>query len=288
MSDCTLIIRTTGRRPVLLKQAIQSAIGQNCGKLQIVVVEDGGEASRELVQSLAAPADSSLLYLPVPPVGRSAVANAGLTATKGRFVGFLDDDDVLLPLHCQALLSVLQKHSEAPAAFASWYEVGRDAEIPDMFPDMFLPSPRWRRVTAPAFSRPALLLANQFPIQAVMFRREAALKAGDFDGSLPALEDWDLWLRLSRQGEFRRTESFTSVCRVAADRDEQAERLQMHAAAWRSLMAKHEGTDFHIRGGEIPTFLDYLREKPERHIAFRDLLGAVWRIARRKIYRDGH
>ncbi len=242
--------------------------------MQIVVVEDGGRAAESLVKGLAGEAAQNLVYLSIPAAGRSQAANAGLAAATGDFIGFLDDDDMLLPGHCQALAGALMAAPDAPAAFAGWYEVGRDAEFSDV------PSAAaqdWRPGSRRPFSRPALLLANLFPIQAVLFRRAAALQVGGFSPELEALEDWDFWLRLSQIGMFVSVDTTTSLCRVAQDAVEAAQRAMDHASARRKILARYADAEFTMQGSEVQTLHNDLAARLEEFFTSGALAGALWR-----------
>ncbi|WP_341916381.1 glycosyltransferase [Ferrovibrio terrae] len=279
---CTLVIRTTGRRAQTLSQAIRSALRQDIPRMQIVVVEDGGRAAESLVKGLAGEAAQNLVYLSIPAAGRSQAANAGLAAATGDFIGFLDDDDMLLPSHCEVLARALMAAPDAPAAFAGWYEVGRDADFPDV------PSTGaqdWRLGSRRPFSRPGLLLANLFPIQAVLFRRAAWLQAGGFSPDLEALEDWDFWLRLSQIGLFASVDATTSVCRVAKDAEEAVRRTTDHASARQAILARYADAEFTIQGSEVQVLHADLANRLEEFFTAGALVGALWRVVLRNFRR---
>jgi glycosyltransferase involved in cell wall biosynthesis len=90
------IVIPTFRRPLLLREALNSVFAQGDISLDIVVVDDSPEGSAaETVRALG---DPSVRYVKNPsPSGGvpSKVRNLGLTSCRGAFVHFLDDDDLV-------------------------------------------------------------------------------------------------------------------------------------------------------------------------------------------------
>lgn len=126
------------------------------------------------------------------PLPRPQAANAGLDAACGRFVIFLDDDDVFLPGHLARLLAALQARPDAVAAHA-------DVAYGHMGPD------GWQtdHVFDAEFDPIRLRFENFLPLHAVLVDRgSTAWRDCRFDETLPLFEDWDWWLQLSRLGPF--------------------------------------------------------------------------------------
>lgn len=275
----SVIIRTAGDRPVLLRQAVASVLAQDVGNFEIVIVQDGDAGTGEELVRLAG-GDPRLRHLVLPKQGRAGAAQAGLEAAHGAFACFLDDDDLLLPGHLSVLGRALTAHPEAPAVYSSWYSAPRSWKS-EVLPASAAPG--WTLNSAPAFSRPALLMANLFPIQAVLFRRAEALRCGGVDRALDALEDWDLWLRLSRAGRFIAVPQAQSVCRVDSTYSSQRDRERLHQAALDYLKEKYKATVFPVEGGEVDSSRAAMARRLETYFTTRDLLGALLRVIRRKL-----
>jgi glycosyltransferase involved in cell wall biosynthesis len=95
LARVTVVIPTCGR-PDLLPLAVGSALAQGEGDVEVIVVPNGPDRSYE--QSLAEFAcDPRVRVCPIPTANANAARNHGLTLATGRYVRFLDDDDVLLP-----------------------------------------------------------------------------------------------------------------------------------------------------------------------------------------------
>ena len=122
--------------------------------------------------------------------GASAARNVGLAQARGDFMTFLDDDDLRLPANVSTLLTWLERH---PAAGAAWGLAQRTT--PDLAP-LGAPLPEGMAVSGWIFEQ---LLSFWPQLGAVMVRAEAARGAGRFDESLLAGEDWDWLLRIAER-----------------------------------------------------------------------------------------
>lgn len=86
------VVVPTRDRPGLVARAVRSALAQTMGELEVVVVLDGPDAAT--TASLTGIADDRLRSVVLPePRGIGAARNAGVAAARGRWIGFLDDDD---------------------------------------------------------------------------------------------------------------------------------------------------------------------------------------------------
>jgi len=200
------IILRTKDRPHLLKNAIRSITGQTYANLEMVVINDGGEDVADLVETLSG-------GIPIHHVrhekceGRSAAANTGLKAAKGKYFNFLDDDDVLYPGHVARLVNHLEMKREKVAYtnvlnvyFSGPPENPGNREKEELVFDF-------------EFDQDRLLFENYIPIMSVMFSREVLEKIEPFSEDLTLFEDWDFWIRVSRHFSFQHLKHTTGEYR---------------------------------------------------------------------------
>lgn len=186
----SVIVRTRDR-PALLAEALASVAAQSSRDLELVVVNDGGESVREVVDALQPPLRRTLVDLQ-PGRGRSAAANAGIAAARGRWLLFLDDDDLLFPDAVERLLGA------APSGETVVYGEVEAVRYPGGERGQGTP---WRRFAAP-FDATGLLFENFIPFNAALLPALAVRELGGLDESLECFEDWDLFLRLSNRLPF--------------------------------------------------------------------------------------
>src|SRR5207244_743209 len=93
MVDVSAVIATHNRSS-LVKEAINSVLAQSAPVREVIVLDDGSEDDTRT--QLAAYGDRIRLFCR-PPGGASAARNYAMKAAQGRWVAFLDDDDVWVP-----------------------------------------------------------------------------------------------------------------------------------------------------------------------------------------------
>lgn len=85
------IVIPTRDRPMGVRRAVESALGQSRHDLEVIVVDDGSE------ERVSLPAHDRLRCVRhAASAGPAGARNAGLRAARGRWIAFLDDDDRLL------------------------------------------------------------------------------------------------------------------------------------------------------------------------------------------------
>ena len=169
-----------------LAEALDSVLAQDVAGVELIVVDDG---STDGTPQLLAGYGDALRVLRQENRGVSAARNAGIAAAQGEILAFLDSDDVWLPGKLQAQIDFFAAHPEALICQTEelWVKNGRRVN----------PGRRHRKRGGMIFEA-SLELCLVSP-SAVMIRRELFERVGHFDEGLPACEDYDLWLRVSRR-----------------------------------------------------------------------------------------
>lgn len=201
----SIIVRTCGR-PEVLRNALISIRNQTYSNIEVIIVEDGINASEDIVRKEF----SDLVYkyaCTERNVGRCKVGNIGLEMATGDFFNFLDDDDLLLPNHIKILVEEIKKGKyKAVYSIASEYQI----KIISKKPFKFKVKRKIIRYKQP-FNKLLLCYLNYIPIQSIMFSKELYLRLGGFDEQLNVLEDWDIWVRYSTICDFLFVPEVTSV-----------------------------------------------------------------------------
>lgn len=183
--DVSVVIPTRDRWPVV-RRAVACALRQVDVRVEVVVVDDG--STDRTAERLNAIADPRVRVLRLPTSqGGACARNAGIDDARGRWVAFLDDDDVWSPhkLHLQLAMA---RAVRAGFAYARAVSVEAPGTVTRL---MALPSP--------GSLAARLLRTNVMPAGAsnVVARRSLLRRLGGFDERLDHLADWDLWIRLA-------------------------------------------------------------------------------------------
>jgi glycosyltransferase involved in cell wall biosynthesis len=189
-----------------IKATIESVLNQIFFNLEIIVINDGStDSTLKIVKSIS---DSRLQIFSYPNAGPSASRNRGIAQASGEYISFIDADDLWTNEKLESQWTALQNHKTAALAY-SWTDF-IDAE------GKFVKSGRRIKATGDAYSK--LLVCNFLENGSNPLIRTEAIKAvGDFDESLWAAEDWDMWLRLSACYEFVAVPKVQILYRVSAN-----------------------------------------------------------------------
>jgi glycosyltransferase involved in cell wall biosynthesis len=108
------VVIPTRNRAQLLCEAIESALSQRHGQVEVIVVDDG--STDNTADVVAERFGSRIQFLRHEERrGAGASRNAGIRVARGHLVAFLDDDDLWLPGKLDAEISVLEQFPEAKA-----------------------------------------------------------------------------------------------------------------------------------------------------------------------------
>lgn len=247
----SIVTRTYGNRQGFLREAINSVLSQTYRPLQLVVVEDGATNARQLIDELVMPQGVTVNYESLPKRGRCYAGNRGLELAEGELIGFLDDDDLLLPDHVESLIKHLQSHPNAAGAYSSSLRVPTDVIC---LSPLEYKEGKNKLFGRKKFSINSLWNRNYIPIQSPLFKKDLFLKYGGFSEELDCLEDWDLWIRYTSENDFVFLDRVTSKFRTPknkAMRSSRKKQLRQYLPALRrrqkELLTHHEGAFSHQR-----------------------------------------
>ena len=159
---------------------------------EILVVDDGStDDTRERLD----PYRDRIRYIYQENRGLSAARNAGIKAARGRFIAFLDADDVWLPERLAVGVSLLDENQEVGLIAST--SIGFDE------PTEEAPSPHRTIGTSAA----DLVIRSRFGACGVLARVECFEVCGLFDEKLRSAEDRDMWIRIARRYKVVRIET---------------------------------------------------------------------------------
>jgi len=230
----SIIVRTCGRVNVL-RETLISLTNQTYNNIEVLVIEDGKNFSEEMIKEEFP--NLNILYKATgEKVGRCKAGNIGLTMASGKYLNFLDDDDVFFADHIEVLVSQLEKNNQYRIAYSLAYEtpIKVTSIDPYIYTEMF-----HNLIYRQQFNRLLMFHHNYIPIQSIMFEKQVFLEEGGFDEKLDFLEDWDLWVRYALKNDFLHINKVTSLYRVPFDRSINAERQKKFDDALISLREKH-------------------------------------------------
>ncbi|MEA3280359.1 MAG: glycosyltransferase [Thermodesulfobacteriota bacterium] len=178
------VIIPTYNRGWIIKEAVDSVLSQYFVDFELIVVDDGStDNTRDILDAYK----NDIKVLRHNNKGVSAARNRGIALASGRFVAFLDSDDLWLPDKLSMQVDFFNSNKDALICQTEEIWIRNNVRVN--------PKKRHKKLSGMIFE-PSLCLCMVSP-SAVMIKRELFEAVGLFDESLPACEDYDLWLRIS-------------------------------------------------------------------------------------------
>lgn len=185
------VIITVYNRAELLRRSIASVLEQTFGDFELLVVDDCSTDDPESV--IRAFGDTRIRYLRQSEnQGVAAARNRGLRESRAPFVAFLDDDDEWFPDKlAQQVALFSSRNTDVGLVYTGAETLTGHGE-----PLVHTPSARGD------LYREMLARNLVHGTCGVMIRRNVITEIGFFDETLPAIEDYDFWLRIARYYKF--------------------------------------------------------------------------------------
>ncbi len=192
----SLVVRTTGSRKAELARALQSIVANSYRPIELIVVYQGRdvkkrETVRKITGEVAVDLAFSVIHNPRDDDRRAENLNIGWERAKGRYIGFLDDDDALKAEHVSGLVKLIRA-SGAAWAYGQTELVREDQDLQALG--------RAYPFLRPRYSYTELLIENFIPIHSFLIDRSKLvpnLEERPFFEPLTRGEDWDFLVRLA-------------------------------------------------------------------------------------------
>ena len=187
------VVIPTHNRSEFLRLAIGSVLGQTFQDFEIIVVDDASSDNTNAVVSHFR--DPRIRYFcHQTNQGVAAARNTGILNSTGEYVAFLDDDDEWLPRKLERQIEFIAAQSErVGCVYSGSIEVDR---LSGKIRDLVVPAERGNIHDALSSS------SCVGPTSAVLVRKSCFEKVGLFDVNLQYSEDYDMWVRLSKEYHF--------------------------------------------------------------------------------------
>lgn len=220
--DLVSVVLPTYNRANYLVDAIESVLNQTYRQVELIVIDDG---STDNTSEVVAPFlnDGRMRYVEQKNSGAASARNHGIALSAGRFVAFIDSDDVwekdkleiqlsimnALPdvaLVCSDFSSRDREGRVEPSHIKSYFSVFDDYDLSylDVFGHTLTEcisglekglNVYWGKVYE------AMVFGNFILTSTCLCRREVFNQVGVFNTKYETLEDYDLYLRMTRQFE---------------------------------------------------------------------------------------
>jgi glycosyltransferase involved in cell wall biosynthesis len=191
------IVIPTFNRAALIARSIQSVLNQSYADFELLVIDDG--STDDTASVVAGFCDPRINYVQLPNnAGAAAALNVGIRMSKGEFLSFQGSDDEWLSDNLVKHMSVFEQSSrKLGVVYSDMHRILKDGSVryhasPTVVPDRLVnPTTQFYQV---------YMLGSQ----SVVMKRDCLDATGYFNEELPALEDLELFIRLSKRFDFYR------------------------------------------------------------------------------------
>lgn len=181
------IIAATYNRSKMLQEAIKSVLDQTYRNFELIIVDDGStDDTYEVVKSFNS---RKIKYIYSDHLGRSVARNKALSVARGKYIAFLDDDDLFLPDKLKKQFEYMEKN-DLDMTYTSAFVIYENGDL----------SP-WRHKATQSghlYSKIAFYKPLTIILPTVMLKRQVVEKVGNFDENMDRFEDTDYWRRVSK------------------------------------------------------------------------------------------
>lgn len=175
------VIIPTYNRIEKLKRALESVLKQTYSKLEIIIVDNESKDGTIKFLEEFSKKNKKIKYLTNNKKGANYSRNLGIKNAKGEYIAFLDDDDTWNSTKIEKQVKILETNSDIGICYT-----GKKIIYESLNKEYFSCS-----------NSNNIYIENYIgTTSSVIIKKEILEKSGLFDVELPALQDYDLWIRI--------------------------------------------------------------------------------------------
>lgn len=196
MMRVTAVISTCKREPDCLRKAIESVLNQDYKNIELFVVDDSPSDYKlrdDVMRLCETYKNRGLTYIRnEKQMGACATRNKGAAAGTGEYLAFLDDDDEWLRSKITKQVAALEEHPDYSMVYADFYLIN---EV-----DRSITKNSDTNTPYSGMVYDELISCNFIGTTSIpLIRKDAFESVGGFDVDQPAMQDWDLWIRIAEK-----------------------------------------------------------------------------------------
>jgi glycosyltransferase involved in cell wall biosynthesis len=266
------VIKTEGELPLvsvivpafnygpLIGQTLESLLNQTYSNWECLVIDDGSMDNTPHIVRSYCTSEPRIKYYYQSNSGLSSARNTGIKYSKGRYIQFLDADDLLEKRKLEHHVRYLENNREVEIVYGGVRYFKTESPDERKY-SMFKNDKRWMPEVSGAGEDifTALLYDNIMVVSSPLLRRLVVDGVGYFDTNIDALADWDYWIRCASAGfrfQYLECEETLSLIRWHQD-----------SMSQNSMKMKKQREYIRLKVNRIVSDADALRLKRE-HLIF--------------------
>ncbi len=188
MGPLVSIITAAYNSEKTIRETIGSVLRQSYGNWEMIIVDDGStDCSVELIEELVKTDSRIRLQRNTENKGPAVSRNLGLGEAGGKYITFIDSDDIWLENFLSTTISLMEKE-HYPFVFSSYQRISQDGRR--SFGNFIVPE---------KVNYSMLLKTNYIPCLTAVYNSEMLGKRY-FNTCIPLFEDYLYWLTILKDG----------------------------------------------------------------------------------------
>src|SRR4030066_1147661 len=181
------IILPTYNCASFLPHSIGTILSQTYNSYEIIVIDDG---STDNTKEVLYPFIQRIKYIRLEQnKGLPTARNIGILSAQGKYIAFIDADDLWLPEKLQTDIEYFETHPEVSMVYSKHINIDEKGCVVNGSVKKQLPS---GNIFIQLFSEQNFIITSS-----VVVRKEIFETTGLFDEQLFNCQDWDMWLRIA-------------------------------------------------------------------------------------------
>ena len=171
-----------------LSEAIKSALAQTYKNIELLIVNDGStDNSADIIRPFLK--DSRVIYIEQKNAGVASARNTAIKKARGKYIGFLDQDDLWLPNKLSTQIKFLETNKEIAFVHSRQGYIQTDGAPIHTYSKDWVSDLHGKCFTE-------LFKRNRIAVLTVLLRKSVIDDIGFFNETVSRADDYELWLRI--------------------------------------------------------------------------------------------
>jgi glycosyltransferase involved in cell wall biosynthesis len=167
----------------MFQKSLESVFNSTYKNIELVIVNDGSQNQYVINKLNSLSNHPNIKIIHQENSGPSSARNNGVKNSTGEYILPLDSDDMISPEYIQTCVNLIKKNKNISPVYCDTHHVGQMNGVEER--------PEWSKER---------LVQGPFIVNCSMFSKESFDKCEGYDESMKGWEDYDLWIRMAKNG----------------------------------------------------------------------------------------
>lgn len=195
-------------------ETLSSIFCQDYKNIEVIIVDDG---STDKTPYILEQYKGAAKIIHQSNAGSAVARSQGIINSKGKYIAFIDADDLWVPWKISAQVKFLERHQDTGMVYNAWIEIQGPSEgLPFTVPSQ-IDQLQEIEEEGSGWLYTKLLMECIIHTSSVLISKEVCDDVGPFDTGLRRGQDYDYWLKVSQRTKIAKLKSVLSAYRIHAN-----------------------------------------------------------------------